>query len=118
MNFIYLFGQKTVIIIEISSNRVIEALDILIHSLINPLMLSETVMNEIKVIDDECAIAQHDDHYRATHLLASLARSNHPISQFSWGSFFFLIRKVLFFCNIVKIRYRKSKKFTRSTENR
>jgi secreted Zn-dependent insulinase-like peptidase len=73
------------IIIEISSNRVIEALDILINALVDPLMLSETINDQIKILNDECNIAQFDDHYRATHLLASLARENHPIRQFSWG---------------------------------
>ncbi len=71
--------------IEISSNRVVETLDILIHSLIDPLMLSETIDDQIKIIDDESTIAQFDDHYRATRLLAYLARENHPIAQFSWG---------------------------------
>jgi len=74
-----------VIVIEISSNRVVETLDILINSLVDPLMLSETINDQIKIIDDESSIAQFDDHYRATRLLASLARENHPIKQFSWG---------------------------------
>lgn len=77
--------RQTVIVIEISSSRVVEALDILINSLVDPLMLSETVHDHIKIIDDESNIAQFDDHYRATRLLASLARRDHPIAQFSWG---------------------------------
>jgi len=53
-------------------------------------MLSETINDQIKNIDDECTIAQFDDHYRATRLLTYLARENHPIGQFSWG------KKILF----------------------
>jgi secreted Zn-dependent insulinase-like peptidase len=48
-------------------------------------MLSETIYDQIKIIDDESTIAQFDDHHRATRLLASFARENHPITQFSWG---------------------------------
>ncbi len=48
-------------------------------------MLSEAINNQIKIIDDESTIAQFDDHYRATRLLAHLARENHSIAQFSWG---------------------------------
>jgi secreted Zn-dependent insulinase-like peptidase len=51
-------------------------------------MLSETINDQIKIIDDESSIAQFDDHYRATRLLASLAKENHPIRQFSWGDKF------------------------------
>lgn len=48
-------------------------------------MLSETVDDQIKILDDECTIVQSDDHYRATRLLAYLAKTTDPISQFSWG---------------------------------
>lgn len=75
------------IIIEISSNRVVEALDILIHSLVDPLMLSDAIVDQMKILDDESSIAQLDDHYRITRLLTSLARRDHPITQFSWGNY-------------------------------
>ncbi|CAF1945024.1 unnamed protein product [Rotaria magnacalcarata] len=78
--------EFTVIVIEISSNRVVETLDILIHSLIDPLMLSETIFDQVQVIDEESTIAQFDDHYRASRLLAHLAKENHPIRNFSWGN--------------------------------
>ncbi|CAF4406858.1 unnamed protein product, partial [Rotaria socialis] len=78
--------EFTVIVIEISSNRVVETLDILIHSLIDPLMLSETIFDQIQIIDEESTIAQFDDHYRASRLLAHLAKENHPIRNFSWGN--------------------------------
>jgi secreted Zn-dependent insulinase-like peptidase len=80
-----MFSSQTVIVIEISSNRVVETLDILIHSLVDPLMLPKTIYDQIQIIDDESSIAQFDDHYRATRLLAHLARENHPIAKFSWG---------------------------------
>lgn len=48
-------------------------------------MLSEAIHDQIKIIDEENTIAQLDDHYRATRLLAYLAGENHPIQQFSWG---------------------------------
>jgi hypothetical protein len=54
-------------------------------------MLSETINDQIKNIDDECTIAQFDDHYRTTRLLTYLARENHPIGQFSWGKKIYLI---------------------------
>ncbi|CAF4635126.1 unnamed protein product [Rotaria sp. Silwood1] len=78
--------EFTVIVIEISSNRIVETLDILIHSLIDPLMSPETIHDQIQLIDDECTIAQFDDHYRASRLLAYLAKENHPIRNFSWGN--------------------------------
>ena len=74
------------IVIEISSNRVVETLDILIHSIVDPLMLPETIHEQARIIDDESAIAQTDDHYRASRLLAHLASEGHPLTQFSWGS--------------------------------
>ena len=74
------------IIIEVSSNRVVETLDILLHSLIHPLMSLESLYDQIQVIDDECNIAQYDDYYRVSRLLAHLARRDHPINQFSWGN--------------------------------
>ncbi|CAF4366634.1 unnamed protein product, partial [Adineta steineri] len=80
--------EFTVIVIEISSNRIVETLDILIHSLIDPLMSLETIHDQIQIIDEENMIAQIDDHYRATRLLTYLARENHPIKQFSWGNKF------------------------------
>ena len=49
-------------------------------------MLSETIYDQIQIIDDESKIAQFDDHYRATRLLAHLATENHPIKNFSWGN--------------------------------
>ena len=52
-------------------------------------MLSDTIREQIKIVDDECAIAQFDDHHRASRLLAYLSNENHPIRKFSWG------RKVL-----------------------
>lgn len=70
-------------------------------------MLSETINNHIKTIDDECIIAQSDDHYRTTRLLTYLARKNHPITQFSWGKKSFLIHFVKNFL------LRKQKKFKR-----
>jgi hypothetical protein len=48
-------------------------------------LLPETIYDQIQIIDDENTIAQFDDHYRATRLLAYLAGENHPIQQFSWG---------------------------------
>ncbi|CAF1546605.1 unnamed protein product, partial [Rotaria sordida] len=78
--------EFTVIVIEISSNRVVETLDILIHSLIDPLVSFETIYDQIQIIDDESTIAQFDDHYRASRLLAYLAKENHPIRNFSWGN--------------------------------
>ncbi|CAF0838635.1 unnamed protein product [Adineta steineri] len=78
--------EFTVIVIEISSNRIVETLDILIHSLIDPLMSLETIHDQIQIIDEENMIAQIDDHYRATRLLTYLARENHPLKQFSWGN--------------------------------
>lgn len=74
------------IIIEVSSNRVVETLDILLHSLVNPLISLESLYDQIQVIDDECNIAQYDDFYRASRLLAHLAQKDHPIRQFSWGN--------------------------------
>ena len=73
------------IVIEISSNRVVEVLDILIHSLVDPLMLSETIWDQVQIIDNECHIAQFDDHYRTKRLLTSLARGDHPLAKFFWG---------------------------------
>ncbi len=49
-------------------------------------MLSETIYDQIQIIDDESTIAQFDDHYRATRLLAHLAAENYPIKNFSWGN--------------------------------
>lgn len=51
-------------------------------------MPSETIDNQIQIIDEECNIAQFDDHYRASRLLAYLADENHPIRNFSWGKNF------------------------------
>jgi secreted Zn-dependent insulinase-like peptidase len=48
-------------------------------------MLLENVSEQIQIIDNECHIAQSNDHYRATRLLAHTARQDHPIGQFSWG---------------------------------
>ena len=73
------------IIIEVASNRVVETLDILLHSLLHPLMSMESLYDQVQVIDDECNIAQYDDYYRLSRLLAHLAREDHPIRQFSWG---------------------------------
>ena len=98
------YFTQTVIIIEISSNRVIEALDILIHSLIDPLMLSDTIADQMKILNDESNIAQLDDHYRTTRLLTSLARREHPIAQFSWGKYSSVD---LLFRNHQKTVYRK-----------
>ncbi|CAF1040042.1 unnamed protein product [Adineta ricciae] len=78
--------EFTVILIEISSNRIVETLDILLHSLIDPLMSLETIYDQMQTLDEEYTIAQTDDHYRATRLLAYLAREDHPIKQFSWGN--------------------------------
>ncbi|CAF5112829.1 unnamed protein product, partial [Rotaria magnacalcarata] len=49
-------------------------------------MLSETIFDQVQVIDEESTIAQFDDHYRASRLLAHLAKENHPIRNFSWGN--------------------------------
>ncbi|CAF2720620.1 unnamed protein product [Rotaria sp. Silwood2] len=78
--------EFTVILIEISSNRVVETLDILIHSFIDPLMSPEAIYDQIQIIDDESTIAQFDDYYRTSRLLAYLAKENHPIRNFSWGN--------------------------------
>jgi hypothetical protein len=48
-------------------------------------MSSEIIYDQIQTIEDENTIAQFDDHYRASRLLAHLAREDHPIAQFPWG---------------------------------
>lgn len=85
------------IIIEVSSNRVVETLDILLHSLVSPLMSLESLYDQIQVIDDECNIAQYDDFYRASRLLAHLAQKDHPIRQFSWGNKRIIVEKKQFY---------------------
>ena len=51
-------------------------------------MFLETICDQMQTLDEEYTIAQTDDHYRATRLLAYLAREDHPIKQFSWGRIF------------------------------
>lgn len=60
-------------------------------------MLSEAIYDQMQTLDEEYTIAQTDDHYRATRLLAYLARQDHPIKQFSWGRILntYLVQKYL-----------------------
>lgn len=74
------------IIIEIPSSRLVEVLDIVIHSIIDPLLSIETVGEQIQFLDDESRIASSDDGYRASRLLAHVANQNHPMNQYLWGS--------------------------------
>lgn len=76
------------IVIEIASQHIVETLDILVNSIIEPLITSNTISDQIQLIDSESQIAKSNDYYRICRLLAHIAKDHHPLGQFSWGRSF------------------------------
>ncbi|UXI18101.1 ELAV-like protein 2 [Sarcoptes scabiei] len=77
---------STIFEVEVKREFLRQAIDMMGHALHKPLLSEDSILKELKPINQEFIEASGSDPERLEVLLSHLAKRNHPLSKFSWGN--------------------------------